>query len=75
MVVTGSPQVIRRNSQGYRIGECHHNAKLSDDDVRLMGALRVEYGLSYGVIAGKFECSKSTAYHAIKRRYAKLCER
>jgi DNA-binding Lrp family transcriptional regulator len=49
--------LIRRNSQGYRIGECHHNAKLTDDDVRLIRELREDFGLPYAEIAEKFECS------------------
>lgn len=50
---------IRRNPKGYRIGESHHRAKLSDDDVRLIRELDRE-GLSYAEIAEKFEASQWT---------------
>lgn len=44
-----------------RKGEKHHMAKLSDDDVRLMRALREKYGLPFSVIGEKFECPERTA--------------
>jgi DNA invertase Pin-like site-specific DNA recombinase len=56
-MIFGSPSVITRSSRGRRIGECHPKAKLTDDDVRLMRELRERYGMSYGKIAEKFECS------------------
>lgn len=42
------------NERGYRIGETHFNAKLTDDDIELIRQLRAE-GLSYAVIARKFD--------------------
>jgi hypothetical protein len=51
------------NAGGYRVGETHHRAKLSDADVELILYLR-EAGLSYKQIADKFDdglvVSKST---------------
>lgn len=51
------------NSAGYRVGESHHRAKLSDQDIELIHYLR-EAGLSYREIAAKFDdgytVSKST---------------
>lgn len=51
------------NARGYRIGEGHHRAKLSDADIATILDLRDE-GLSYGAIARKFDddvtVSKST---------------
>lgn len=51
------------NAAGYRIGEQHHRAKLTDDDVMTILYLRDE-GLSYADIASKFDdgftVSKST---------------
>lgn len=51
------------NARGFRIGESHHRAKLTEDDVDLILYLRDE-GLSYAAIAGKFDdgmtVSKST---------------
>jgi hypothetical protein len=43
---------------GWPIGETHHRAKLTNHDVELIQALR-DAGLSYGVIARKFDCSKT----------------
>lgn len=54
---------VALNEAGYRVGETHHRAKLTDADVDTILALR-EYGLSYREIAEKFddgvEISKST---------------
>ena len=51
------------NAAGYRIGESHHRAKLTDADVDLILYLR-DAGLSYAQIARKFDdgvtVSKST---------------
>lgn len=47
------------NEKGVRIGESHQNAKLTDHEVELIRQLH-EDGLTYEVIAEKFECSKST---------------
>ena len=45
-----------KRGPGYRIGETHHRAKLSDDDVKLIRLLR-ECGLNTVEIAKKFECT------------------
>lgn len=42
------------NDAGRVIGSEHHNAKLSDDDIEMILALRDE-GLSYAQIAAKFD--------------------
>jgi len=47
-----------KRGPGYRIGETHHRAKLSDNDVRLIRLLR-ECGLNTVEIASKFNCSPS----------------
>lgn len=51
------------NARGYRIGESHHRAKLSDEDVMLILELH-DLGLSYAAIAAKWDdgqtVSKST---------------
>ena len=41
---------------GWRVGETHHNAKLTDDDVELIRLLR-EGGMKVKEIAKKFECT------------------
>ena len=47
------------NQAGLRIGQDHPNAKLTDAEVELMRQL-AEEGMSYSVLAEKFECSKWT---------------
>lgn len=42
------------NDNGRVIGQFHHSAKLSDDDIELILELR-DAGLSYGQIASKFD--------------------
>ena len=51
--------IIKRNSKGYRIGQCHHRAKLSDADVALIFELRRQ-GLYLREIAAKMECGQTT---------------
>jgi len=54
---------IAVNERGYRVGESHHRAKLTDADIETILYLR-EAGLSCAQIAGKFDAdlrvSKST---------------
>lgn len=45
------------NDIGRRVGDSHHNAKLTDTDVELLRALRGE-GWGYRKLAAKFEVSK-----------------
>lgn len=42
-----------------RCGETHPRARLSDHDVDLIRELHEEHGLSYSVLAEKFDSSKS----------------
>lgn len=57
------PTKVGVNSAGYRVGESHHRAKLTDADIETILYLR-EAGLSYRAIAAKFDAgltiSKST---------------
>jgi Mor family transcriptional regulator len=55
------------NDRGYRIGECHHNAKLSDHDVDLMLKMRDE-GDTYANLAKWFEVSRSCIADICKGR-------
>ncbi len=56
-------KLVAINAAGTRIGETHHLAKLSNDDVDCILELR-DAGLSYGEIAAKWDedmtISKST---------------
>lgn len=49
--------LIPVTSRGYVVGENHHRAKLTDDDVRLILALRAE-GVPQRKVAEKFDCSR-----------------
>ena len=42
------------NSEGRVVGEHHHSAKLTDDDIELILELR-DAGLSYAQVAAKFD--------------------
>ena len=47
----------KRNSNGYRIGDSHHNARLTDHEIELMRQLRAE-GMKVRELARKFGVSK-----------------
>ncbi|WP_429474741.1 helix-turn-helix domain-containing protein [Paraburkholderia atlantica] len=51
--------MIGVNEKGLRVGQDHQRAKLSDAAVELIRKLHEE-GMSYRVIAEKFEIAKST---------------
>lgn len=59
------PRIALVNDRGRPIGEDHHRAKLTNHDVDLVLSLLAE-GLSYSVIAEKFEISKSMVRHIAK---------
>lgn len=54
-------QLVAVNERGIRIGEDHQRAKLSNASVELVRQLR-EGGMSYGMLAQKFEVGKATVY-------------
>lgn len=51
---------MKRNPQGYRIGESHHRARLTDEQVEAMRVMR-DGGASYRQIGERFGCSMWTA--------------
>lgn len=51
---------IKRNETGYRIGDSHHNARLTDHEIELARQLRAE-GMPVGEVARKFDISKGYA--------------
>lgn len=63
-----TPLRIGVNDAGRRVGESHQNAKLSDEDVRLILELHCYHGCGYGTIAKKFESSKWTIRNICKGR-------
>lgn len=48
---------VKRNEIGYRIGDSHHNAKLTDHEIELVRQLRAD-GMKLRDLAKKFEVSK-----------------
>ncbi len=63
----GRRDKLMRNAKGYRIGQDHHNAKLTDEDVEMIRLLYDE-GVKAPEIARKFETSVNTIYGIIKFR-------
>lgn len=71
-------QQVGFNEAGLRVGETHHRAKLSDEDVQLVLELReptldekgrvVRPGLSYRAIARKFDNIKGGIHYNTIRR-------
>lgn len=51
-------RIVAVNEQGLPVGQFHHRAKLSDHEIDLIRDLHDE-GLTYIVLAAKFEVSKS----------------
>lgn len=60
-------KLIGLSESGTRVGETHHRAKLTDHDIDLIRELHEE-GLSYKVIAEKFQVGKSTVADIVKCR-------
>ncbi len=53
---------------GYRVGETHHNAKLSDHDVEMIRQLH-EYGMSCIKIAKKYETTPQNISGIVNYRF------
>lgn len=53
-------QSVKRNEFGYRIGDTHHRAKLTDHEIELLRQLGAE-GMKVKDLAKKFEISKGQA--------------
>lgn len=54
-------RVIALNEAGYRIGEDHQNAKLSDAQVEAMRDRHEHDGVGYRRLAKEFGCSRTQA--------------
>ena len=57
-MMTQFERVIAVNERGKPIGQDHYNAKLTDADVECIRTLHEQHGLSYQVLAVKFDVSK-----------------
>lgn len=68
-------RLVGVNERGLRVGQDHHRAKITDRDVELIRMLH-EAGMSYRVIAEKFEVSKMlVCYICTYRRRASAAVR
>lgn len=56
---------IQYNERGFRIGQYHQGAKLTDHDVELIFRMR-EQGMTMARIASQMECSKTTVWKILK---------
>ena len=59
---------IAVNELGCRVGDSHHNAKLTDQEVGLLLELYEKSRWGYRRLAAKFEISKSLARNICKGR-------
>jgi Mor family transcriptional regulator len=61
---------VKRGANGYRIGDSHHNARLTDHEVELIRQLRGD-GMKVSDLAHKFSVSKGyiskVLRHALRR--------
>lgn len=53
-------RTVAVNERGYRVGQDHQAAVLTDAEVDLIRELREVHGWTYAALAGKFEVGKST---------------
>lgn len=53
--------MITRGHTNHRCGKSHHNAKLTDQQVRAMRAMHVPGKVGYETLAREFGCAVSTA--------------
>jgi Mor family transcriptional regulator len=60
-----SKKLVAVNERGYRIGEDHPCAVLTDRDIELLFQLHEE-GWGYRRLAAKFDCSKSLVRRILK---------
>lgn len=52
-------RLVAVNARGYRLGECHQLAILTDAEVDLIREMREMHKWTYDALAEKFEVSKS----------------
>lgn len=60
-------QLVAVNEMGRRVGDSHHNAKLTNHEVEMLLTMHGP-GFGYGKLASIFEISKSMARNYIKGR-------
>jgi ribosome-binding protein aMBF1 (putative translation factor) len=52
-------KTVAINESGYRLGETHHNARLTNEQVDRIRDLHEEHGLTYTQLAKMYQVSKS----------------
>jgi hypothetical protein len=58
-------KLVAVNEKGYRIGESHHNAKLTDEEIDMIFYLH-EQGLGTRTIAAKFDDGKTISRTTVR---------
>jgi hypothetical protein len=58
-------KVVAVNERGYRIGESHHNAKLTQEEIDMIFYLH-EQGLGTRTIAAKFDDGKTVSRTTVR---------
>jgi hypothetical protein len=66
--MTAPKRTIAVNDIGRRVGDSHHNAKLTNREVELLLSMHHVDKLGYRKLAAKFEVSKSLVRNIIKGR-------
>lgn len=61
-----------KRGNGWRVGETHHRAKLTDHDVELMRVLH-DGGMNCSEIARKFDCARTTVSSIVNYRHRVKC--
>lgn len=59
-------RMVGVNERGLRVGEDHHNARLTDYEVELMRIMHEQEGVGYRRLAKMFELSKRTVVRICK---------
>ena len=60
---------VATNERGNRVGDSHHNAKLTNNEIDLLLSMHNSGDFGYRKLARIFELSKSTVRYYVKGRY------
>lgn len=60
---------IAINERGNRVGDSHHNAKLTNHEIDLLLSMHESGDFGYRKLAKMFELNKSTVRYYVKGRY------
>lgn len=59
---------MRRNQKGYRVGQGHHRAKLTDEQVAQIRERYMAYVCGYETLAREYGCAPSTVRDIVQFR-------